>query len=234
MSTIIIGSGSGLGLELYKQLSRDQKVYGFSSKKINEFNFKRLDLINFDVTKFENDLANIGEFKEVYYLPNLAQHKIFKNLNNDEVNQFINFNFNNYLLILKSLINLNSQFHFKMILSHINFMFNSGFAIYKSQKIFQKEILDNLKIENPKLKVSYYYPGAMNTNFAKNVGYNGIKISKPIDVKKVAYEIVHKDRKIFSLMDWTSYFIYSMLPREIVILIYKSVIFLFKKNNEKK
>lgn len=233
MSTIIIGSGSGLGLELYKQLSKNQNVYGFSSTNNNENNFYYIDLSNLDLNQFENDLKKIGEFKEVYYLPNLALHKVFKNLKSDEINQFINFNITNFLLILKSLININSHFHFKIILSHINFMFNTGFAIYKSQKVFQKEILDNLKIENSDLKVSYYYPGAMNTNFAKNVGYNGIKISKPTDVKKVAYEIIHNDKKIFSLTDWVAYSIYSILPKKITILIYKSIISYFKNNNEK-
>lgn len=224
MSTIIIGGGSGLGAEIFKELSKINKVYCFSSKKKTYIN-----LINLDIQKFKKSINQIKEIKEAYFLCNLSKHQAFLNISKQNLEKYVKFNFLNFSLIIQALIKKNNAIHIKLILSHINFMFNRGFSIYRSQKIFQKTLLDNLQIENKKLLVSYFYPGSMKTNFSKNNNYNGISFFNKQDANEVAKKII--DGKKFSkFSDFILYIIYNLLPNVVIINIYKIIIdFLNKK-----
>lgn len=229
MKVIIIGAGSGLGNELLKELEKKKDVYAFTSKDILNDKYFKLDLNNFNQKYFEDCLEKIKNFDEVYYLSNFSKYENFLDIKPENLANYFNFNFLNFSLIIQSILKKNEKVNIKLILSHINFMFNSNFEIYRAQKIFQKTLMDNLQIQNKDLKVDYFYPGAMDTNFVKNNSYSGLSIFKKQNPNEIAKKII-LGRKIFKYSDWFLYFFYNIFPNRFVIFFYKFIIKIFPKN----
>ena len=219
MNIGIIGCSSGLGFEIYKLLKKNNLVFPFSSAK--KKNFIRINLYKLNLKKFRNDLKKINKIDEVYYVSNYSFHKAIKFYSTNDFEKLINFNILNFCKIIKELVLKNQSITINLVLSHICFMYNRGFVFYKSHKIFQKIFLDSMQIEFPKLKINFFYPGALNTNFVKHNNYKGRRIFQPTSAKKAAYMIVNRKKKFLTLRDAIFYYIYKLLPDNIIINFYK-------------
>ena len=192
MTILVIGCGSGLGKEIFRLLKKEKKdVQGFSS--LNSKNLNYLNLKSLNLNKLKKQINSIKDLNEVYYLSNLSKHESFLKISENNFNKFINFNILNFAKFLQVLLKKNEKITINIILSHICFMHNYGFSIYRSHKLFQKNLLQSIQIECPKIKVNYIYPGAIKTNFVKNNKYSGKSIFKPKDPKIIAKLIIKKN-----------------------------------------
>ena len=138
MSIIVVGCGSGLGKEIFNYLKKSKKkVFGFSSKRSKKFGY--LNLNNFNSSDFERKINKINDLNEVYYLSNNSENTFFTKMDDKKLKRFVNFNILNFMKVIKILIKKNNQIKINIILSHICFMYNYGFSIYKSQTCFYKK-----------------------------------------------------------------------------------------------
>ncbi len=228
MNIVVIGSGSGLGREIVNILKEKHNVISFSSKNAEGENLNFIDLNNFSQEDFESKLLNIKNIDELYYLSNLSEYKKFDSIDQEKFQKFINFNFLNFCLLVQSVLKVNRKIHLKIILSHINFMYNRGFSLYKAQKIFQKNLLDNLQIEFPEIKVSYFYPGAMDTDFVKNNNYTGLSLFKKQSPHLVAKKIINNN-SYSKFSDLIIHLIYKIIPSSFLIRAYKKLFKYFER-----
>ena len=223
MSIIVVGCGSGLGREIFNYLKKDKKkVFGFSSKKSKKFEY--LNLNNFNSYDFRKKINKIDRVEEVYYLSNYSENIFFTKIDDKKLDTFVNFNILNFMKVMKILIKKNNQIKINIILSHICFMYNYGFSIYKAQKLFQKNILQSIKIENPNIKINYIYPGAMKTNFVKNNKYKGKSIFKQKNPKFVARKIIKNKKKFYSKFDILLYLIEKLLPEKLHNFLFRKIL----------
>ena len=230
MTILVIGCGSGLGKEIYKILKKEKKdVQGFSSLNLKNFNYINLKSLN--ITKLKKQINSINNLSEVYYLANLSKNKNFLKISQKDFNEFINFNILNFTKFFQVLLKKNDKIIINIILSHICFMHNYGFSIYRSHKLFQKSLLQSIQIEFPKTKINYIYPGAIKTNFVKNNNYKGKTIFQPKDPKIIAKLIIEKKKRFYSIIDYFFYLLEKFLPEKTYIS-FNSILlkFIYKKN----
>ncbi len=229
MTILVIGCGSGLGKEIFKKLKKEKKsVKGFSSIKSKLFNYINFNKLN--LTKLKKQINSIDHISEVYYLSNLSKHENFLRVSENNLDKYINFNILNFVKFFQVLLKKNDKVIINIILSHICFMHNYGFTIYRSHKLFQKNLLQSLKIEFPNVKINYIYPGAIKTNFSKNNKYQGKSVFKPKNPKDIANSIVKKKKSFYSNIDYLFYILEKYLPEKIYFIIYQQILrFVYNK-----
>ena len=223
MTILVIGCGSGLGKEIFKKLKKEKKsVKGFSSIKSKLFNYINFNKLN--LTKLKKQINSIDHVSEVYYLSNLSKHENFLRVSENNLDKYINFNILNFVKFFQVLIKKNDKIKINIILSHICFMHNYGFTIYRSHKLFQKNLLQSLQIEFPNIKINYIYPGAIKTNFVKNNNYQGKSVFKPKNPKIIANDIIQKKKRFYSNIDYLFYLLEKFLPEKIYFIIYQQLL----------
>ena len=229
MTILIIGSGSGLGKEIFKILKKEKKnVQGFSS--LNSKNLNYINLKSLNLRRLKKQINSIKNLSEVYYLANLSKHESFLKISQNNLNKFVNFNILNFAKFFQVLLKKNDKIIVNVVLSHICFMHNYGFSIYRSHKLFQKNLLQSIQIEFPKTKINYIYPGAIKTNFVKNNSYSGKSIFQPKDPKIIAKLIVRKKKRFYSIIDYIFYLLEKFLPEKTFISLNKILLkFIYKK-----
>ncbi|MBV8060710.1 MAG: SDR family NAD(P)-dependent oxidoreductase [Alphaproteobacteria bacterium] len=79
------------------------------------------------------------------------------------------------------------------MLSHICFLYNPGFALYKAGKDALDSFAKSLQFEYPRLKVLCVYPGAMRTGFVTNTGYAGAKVFPAAEPALWAARVLSRD-----------------------------------------
>lgn len=211
MTILVIGCGSGLGKEIFRVLKKEKKdVQGFSSLNSKNLNYLNLNYLN--LNKLKKQINSINNLREVYYLSNLSKHESFLKISENNLNKFINFNILNFAKFFQIILKKNDKIIINIILSHVCFMHNYGFSIYRSHKLFQKNLLQSIQIECPKIKVNYIYPGAIKTNFVKNNNYSGKSIFRPKDPKIIAKLIIKKKKRFYSIIDYIFYLLEKFLP----------------------
>ena len=85
--------------------------------------------------------------------------------------------------------------------------------------------LMGLEIEFPAAKISRVYPGAIDTEFAKNCGYTGLELFKKNDVNKLASYIVDsKSPTIIYRRDLVLKILNSLVPFSLQKWIYNRLI----------
>lgn len=85
------------------------------------------------------------------------------------------------------------------VLSHICFLYNPGFALYKTGKDALDSFAKAIQFDYPRLKVLRVYPGAMKTGFVAHAGYDGASVFPAADPALWARRIINRQSGV--LMD---------------------------------
>ena len=225
----IIGGGSGLGNCIANyELSKNKKVIVFTSKKFKSKSKQLLiyqtDLNNYDEQLFINVFKKFN-IKKVYYCSVSTSFQKLSEKTNDDVRSEIEFNLTSSILFIKFLLNHNKKINLIFILSHICFLYNPGFSIYRMTKIAVNDLLNSLEFENPEFKVFRVFPGAIDTNFVKNSGYKGKSFLKKRSPDFWAKKIVNSNSKIIiNKFDYLISILDVLIPFRIKKKIYQFIL----------
>ena len=237
---LITGGVSGLGLEIVKALKKkciNTKIYATCSKKIISYDL--IDLSFYEAIYENIDLRDksgidtlLEKTKHLQFDLIIFNHNVsvYKNLEKKPVNEITEEIMANLIapcLILKNHIKLNQKQKILFILSHICFMYNPGFSIYRASKSFLDSLSKNLTFEYPQSIFIRAYPGAIDTNFQKNNQYTGLSLFKKNQPEVIANKILlalSNKRDFIAPRDRLIRFIDAILPFWVIHFLYKFLI----------
>ena len=196
---MVFGGGSGLGHAIVEEeAQKGHEVFILSSKhtQISSTHRKNTHFVNFDLTDsdenidvFLTSLLN-KKIHKLYFCSIIVKYGSLISKNKSVISNEIKWNITLPVIIIRKFLQKNPDIHFIYILSHICFLYNNGFTLYRMIKKSLESFLMSLEIEFPKLKITRVYPGSINTNFSKNVEYSGLTFFKGVDPDVLAREIV--------------------------------------------
>ena len=239
-SVFLTGGMSGLGLEIAKEIKEinpKSKIYTTCSKPANAYPQK--NQLIFELVIDETDLRSANKidilleaienlsFDLIILNHNVSTYKKLSEKNPKEIEGEILANILASSLILNRLMKKNGPRDIIFILSHICFMFNPGFSIYRASKSFLDSLSKNLAFEYPGINFIRAYPGAIDTNFQDNNNYNGLSIFKKSSANLIAKKILNsltQKRDYICFRDRIIRFIDAILPFSITKFLYKAII----------
>ncbi len=208
---LIFGGGSGLGKEIYN-IEKSAPNIVFSSKYSANENYRYCDFKNFDEEKFIKEIDKI-DIKKVYFCSVMTTFKSFELYDTVDINNEINFNVIVPIKIINILLKKEIKPEIIYVLSHICFLFNPGFTLYRMCKKSMEEFLLAIEIECKDLQIKRVYPGSIDTKFCHNSNYNGKHFFIPKTVNYWAKKIVFSSNKsIISYKDLILQILDKIMP----------------------
>ena len=207
---IILGSNGFSGqVSTQAQVAYDYALNFSSTPSLNNSVFRYRDL--------ETQLALLTPTHyssiDVFYLCNLCTYKQSDEQTKITADDVASNGLNTlgFLTMFETILNY-SETHqipltWRHASSHICFIQNKGFALYRAHKKFQNDYLLSREFESKILTCKIFHFPAVDTYFALRSKYQGPKVTRPISPQRAAKEMIKrtKSQNIFGLKDQVLY-----------------------------
>ena len=202
MKLFVVGGGSGLGLELVKVGLRQGYEVGYSTSSVQDiFPGEKGILLRVLGSDFLS-MQKHGELSEkivsfapdrLIICPVRTKYHRLENTSRAEIFEDISFNVSSVIALAAAYAKARPTGELTFLLSHICFLYNPGFTLYKVGKDAIDSFSKALQFEYPRLNILRVYPGAMKTNFIANTNYTGLALFSPKDPAVWAARILGKN-----------------------------------------
>lgn len=222
---VITGGTSGIGLEIVKELIKDNNkiiVIGRNFSKVpnlmNIYKYQCDISLKHNIDKMIEYIFSIFNKVDVFFAnAGYAYYEEINAPNWEHIQSIYATNVFSPIYTLEKLLErqTNQKIHYVVTASAVSYMHLPGFALYSSTKAAINAFIESFKYQRMQnLKVSIVYPIATKTNFFSRAGKN---IPKPFPVdnpKRVACSII-KELEIdsFKIFPNKLYLIFSIINR---------------------
>ena len=196
MKIFVVGGGSGLGSEIVKAAQQAGHVVCYSTSAAHEAKNVIAGCDLRDAGQVERLIGEITTFApdRLILCPIQTQFKALGSFTSADIAADVAFNISTIIAIAAAYAKSMPAGSVTFLLSHICFLYNPGFTLYKVGKDAIDSFAKAIQFEYPQLRVLRVYPGAMRTNFAASTQYAGLSIFPSKDPALWAARILEKDQ----------------------------------------
>lgn len=220
MKIFVVGGGSGLGRALVEAALATGYQVGYSTSAPEDPFAGRASLVvtGCDLSSMSNGATLIE--KITGFAPDRlvlcaikTRYKRMDKQSAEDIVAEVQFNIAHQIALANAYAKVCPTGSVTFILSHICFLYNPGFALYKTGKEALDSFARAMQFDYPALKVLRVYPGAMRTGFVAHTQYSGASVFPAIDPALWANRILARQSGVLmDAKDWPFLLFTRFLP----------------------